>query len=102
MSIPGWYGIVRVSQESNDTQTREVELWSSRDDPGIVRVSQESQDLRNMSKHVQCNLGNLLRIVDILQGYWTSLCSTPQVIKTVELDEHLVGCELFHTFSPHV
>ena len=37
-------GIVRVSRESQDTQTREVELCPSRDDPGIVRVSQESQD----------------------------------------------------------
>ena len=36
-------GIVRVSRESQDTQTREVELCPSRDDPGIVRVSQESQ-----------------------------------------------------------
>ena len=38
--------IVRVSQESQDTQTGGGwdELCPSRDDPGIVRVSQESQD----------------------------------------------------------
>ena len=42
---PSWDdpGIVRVSQESPDTQTREVELCRSRDDPGIVRVSQDTQ-----------------------------------------------------------
>ena len=27
------------------------------------------------------------------------VCSTQQVIKMVELDEHLVGCELFHTLQ---
>ena len=42
-------GIVRVSQESQDTQTGGgggggVELCPSQDDPRIVRVSQESQD----------------------------------------------------------
>ena len=38
-------GTVRVSQESQDTQTRsKVELCPSRDDPGIVGVSRESQD----------------------------------------------------------
>ena len=36
--------IVRVSQESQDTQTGGGELCPSRDDLGIVRVSQESQD----------------------------------------------------------
>ena len=36
--------IIGVSQKSQDTQTREIELYSSRDDPGIVRVSHESQD----------------------------------------------------------
>ena len=36
--------IVRVSQESRDTQTRGVELCPSRDDPRIVQVSQESRD----------------------------------------------------------
>ena len=66
-------GIVRVSQVSLDTQAREVELCPSRDDLGTVRVSQDSQDLSNMLKHVQSNLGNPLRIIDILGGYWTSL-----------------------------
>ena len=38
-------GIIRASQESQDTQTGGgVELCPSQDDPGIVRVSQESQD----------------------------------------------------------
>ena len=39
--------MVRVSQESRDTQTRGVEageLYPSRDCPGMVRVSQESRD----------------------------------------------------------
>ena len=40
-------GMVRISQESRDTQTRRVEageLYPSRDCPGMVRVSQESRD----------------------------------------------------------
>ena len=39
--------MVRVSQESQDTQTRGVEaeeLYPSRDCPGMVRISQESRD----------------------------------------------------------
>ena len=39
--------IVRVSQEYQDTQTREVELCPSRDDPGIVRVSQNTREVES-------------------------------------------------------
>ena len=91
-SIPGMKGglqtfyerrIIGVSQESRDTQRREVELCPSRDDPGIVRVSQDSQDIRSMPKHVQSNLRNPLRIIDILWGYWTSLSYIPYIFPLI-------------------
>ena len=55
LSIPGRPGMVRVSQESQDTQTRWVEvgqLYPSRDCPGMVRVSQESRDTQTRGVEV--------------------------------------------------
>ena len=48
--------IVRVSQESRDTQTGGggLELCPSRDDPRIVQVSQESQDTQTGGGGVSC------------------------------------------------
>ena len=47
--------MVRVSQESRDTQTRGVEvveLYPSQDCPGMVRVSQESRDTQTRGVEV--------------------------------------------------
>ena len=77
MSTPGCPGIVRVSQ---DTQTMEVELCPSRDDPGIVRVSRESQDTQAREVEL-CPSGMILGSSEyprnpriLRQGRYIELC----------------------------